>query len=343
MTDTRKINDYEIIILENESQWLKYCLGDFNTYERVRLIENRFPCTSSFVANILKIHFSKRINEYINLPLKWVWNHYFARNICDSKNKKIILIIYDWNILSNNTSFLTLLRRHFDEIIIVYMFTNIASLSGAMQNKFVDKLKDYYDLVYAFDPQDSQKYQFNYSPLLYSACDEVKPNKLKRDVFYVGEAKDRLKKLHRIYERLKELEVSSGFYITKVDSSEQIYDGEIIYNHPLTYYECIENIKGSNCLLDIIQGGSEGYTIKTCEAVYYDKLLITTNKKIKNAPFYNKDYILIIDDETDIKKEFLLNPKRVHYSDQDKAYFSVRTFLNKLEEDINGFSHHPGD
>ena len=191
----------------------------------------------------------------------------------------------------------------------------------------------YYDVVYAFDPSDAPKYNFHYHPLLYSKVADEKPVKEKKQVFYVGKAKDRYQMLVNVYERLEKLNVHKNFYIFGVEDDKQVYNDKIKYNNYIPYSECIKNIKESNCLLDIIQGESEGFTIKVCEAVMYDKLLITTNTKVVDAPFYNPDYILVIRDENDITKEFFDN-KKVAYSKEGKEVFSVETFVKHIYKDL---------
>ena len=61
---------------------------------------------------------------------------------------------------------------------------------------------------------------------------------------------------------------------------------------------------------------------------------IVANKEIKKAPFYREEYILVIDNPDDIKKEFFLSDKVVQYSDIDKSFFSIDNFLVKLSKDI---------
>ena len=202
-----------------------------------------------------------------------------------------------------------------------------------MEKKYLDKLNDWYDVVYAFDLEDSKKYNFKYFPLIYSYNHiDVKE---KNQVFYVGKAKDRYNMLMNCYDKLEELGINRKFYIVDVPEENQKHKDEIQYNKFLTYNECLKNIQESSCLIDIIQGESTGFTIKTCEAVYYDKLLITTNQNVKNAPFYDERYILVINSAEDITKEFFEKAGQVKYSDEGKAYFSVDTFLNKLYKDLS--------
>jgi len=328
------LDNYKVVVLGNESDWLNYCLKKLDKYENVLVFNNRFPCDGRILSLILKIHYSEKIKKYVNLPFKEVWFKLFSNNISDDSSKNLVIVIYDRNRLGNNADFLRYLRTRYKHICLVYMFTNVVRISGAMENGFVEKLCDFYDIVYAFDPKDSIRYGFQYSPLLYSYCDNIKITDNKHDIFYVGRAKDRLTSLLKVFERFNQLNKKTIFYIYGVESNKQFYKDKIKYNQMLSYRQCLEYIKNSSCLLDIIQGDSYGYTIKTCEAVYYDKLLITTNQEIKKAPFYREDYILVINNESDIKEDFLNKGTTVLYSEEDKSYFSIESFLNRLEYDL---------
>lgn len=325
--------DRRIIILGNGLEWCEKSLADFRDVPNTKIINKRMPCRSKMAEKLLKVHFSNQINKKIKLPLKCIWYSYFAK--CMSKDRKtpLLIVVYDRNKLANNVGFLNFLRKYYEDVKIVYLFTNIAKISGAIENSFLDKLNDYYDVVYAFEPQDAPRYNYQYFPLLYSK-NEMDDIVSKEDVFYVGAAKDRYEMLIMVYERLMDLDITSKFYIAGVEQ-DKAYPEKIIYNQYIPYNQCLRHIQESRCLLDVIQGESEGFTIKVCEAVMYDKLLITTNEKVKEAPFYNPEYILVIEKPEDIKKEFFDLEKVVKYSEEGKNYFSVKRFLKQLAKDLN--------
>lgn len=326
----------KIVVLGNGEDWCEKSLTDFKKMENVKIINRKYLYNfDKFASLLIKIHFSYKLNKIVNLPFKYIWIKKVmeAIDIEKTDNQNIIFIIYDRSFLSNNISFLKCLRKKYINCKLVYMFTNIVNISGASDNNFVSKLSEYYDIVYAFDPEDAKKYNFKYSPLLYS----LNPQEVeeKEQVFYVGRAKDRYSMLIETYEKIKELNIDRNFYIFGVPEKEQKYVEDIKYNKYISYDDCLKKIQQSNCLIDIIQSNSCGFTIKTCEAVYYDKLLITTNENVKQAPFYDERYILVINSAEDITKEFFENAKSVKYSDEGKAYFSIEKYLNVLYEDLD--------
>lgn len=327
--------DKEIIVLANSTDWCELCLSDLVRENKGRVINTKYPCKkNSFMYYANKLHHSERINNIVKLPFKKSWFHYYAKTINPNKEQELILVIYDRNELANNEAFLKYIRKYYKKINLVYIFTNVVRISGANNNNFVDKLMQYYDVVYAFDLEDAQKYGFKYSPLIYSE-NIIKDVTVFEQVFYVGRAKDRYNALIEAFQKIEALGVSQEMYIFGVKEEQQTHKDKITYNQMIPYYDVLKKIQGSTCLLDIIQGESTGYTIKVCEAVYYNKLLITTNEKIKEAPFYNKGFIKVIRDADDIEENFLKKWKEVKYTEEDRAFFSVETFLGKLKRDLD--------
>lgn len=252
-------------------------------------------------------------------------------------NQNICFIIYDKNKLGNQHWFFDYLRRKYSNISFVYVFTNICNITRASGLGYLDKLNDWYDVVFAFDPEDAKKYGFSYSPLIYDADPNYKreEKESKEDlVFYVGQAKDRLPGLLSCFEKLKQLGIKTDFHIANVKEEDIKYSDEIIYNKFMTYAECVDSIQKATCLIDVIQGESTGLTIKTCEAVCYDKKLITTNKHVVEYPFYDPRYIRVVESPDDIDESFFTENKDVHYSEEGKRYFSADSFLERLHNEL---------
>lgn len=327
------MKQYRISVLGNGTDWCEQSLEGLRILG-AKILNGMLPCPGSTLRyKLARFHFSRRIERHIRLPGRALWYPYFCRFLCAPPDEKQLIVIYDRHILANDPGFLRYLREHYKKARLVYVFTNICSISGASGNDFIEKLKGFYDAVYAFDPADAEKYGFSYSPLLYYAPNgntEV----CEQDVFYVGRAKDRFPMLISVYEKLQALGKSTLFYIFGVPEDQQRHEQAITYNQLIPYSECLRHIKASDCLLDVIQGESEGFTIKVCEAVYYNKLLITTNAMVIDAPFYHESYIQVIRTAEDIQAGFFVNAGRVAYSEQDRAFFSAESFLMKVENDL---------
>ena len=80
-------------------------------------------------------------------------------------------------------------------------------------------------------------------------------------------------------------------------------------------------INRSNCILEILQKGQDGMTLRTLEALFMNKKLMTTNRKIKEYDFYDPANVYIIGgDEQRTVKEFIYTPQVYIQDDITNAY-----------------------
>ena len=327
----------KLFIFLNVNEWCSVTLNKLTQKRNVYLINDVLPLVR--FKHLAKIHYSHKLNHYCDIPLKAIWFHRVCKFIEENadRNDEIVLLIYDWNYFGSTKQFPKYIRKHFNKIKIAYIFTNIVKGSFAYSRSYVNNLNIWYDVIFAFDLEDAKKYSFSYSPLIYDAdpkyCREI--DEAHEDiVFYVGQAKDRLEGLLNGYSRIRSLGIKCDFHIANVDETDKKYDNEIVYNKIMSYSEAVDRIKKSTCLIDIIQGDSTGLTIKTCEAVCYDKKLITSNKHVVEYPFYDSRYIRVIESSDDIDLGFFLDNKEVHYSKEGKQYFSADMFLERLNKEL---------
>ena len=323
------VNNVHIVVYGNGVDWGKICLFDLEKDFGAQIINSPYPCRHGLYEKVSKIFFSPKYTRYIPKNLKKTMVDHFMAYSKINSNELVWLIIYDHNRLGNNSFFLNDIRDRYPNVRLIYIFTNIVKFSRARENNFVDSLNCYYDAIFAFDKLDSQKYSFEYNPLLYSKLPTY--GYLQEDYFfYIGKAKDRFNEIIKVYERLVALGQKCKFFIYDVPYEKQLHHENITYNQYLPYEIVLQYIQKSIGLVDIIQGDSTGLTIKVCEAITYDKLLITTNANVSNEPFFDDRYIKIISNAEDIDSSFFENKKNVHYTDEDRYCFSAKSFVNKL-------------
>lgn len=327
-----------IIILGSGYEWLEISLQKLARFNNVHLVNERFPVDGKVRKKLAWVHYSNKLNKIIQIPFKGIWYKQIIKktNIENHKNERNCIIIYDQNMIGGDFQFIKKIKREYPESIFVYMFTNVAEISAAAICGYIDNLNECYDIVYAFDHKDAEKYNFLYSPLIYDPqIDAVDTrNQTVDSVFYLGQAKDRYNMLIQVFQRINDLGILTDFNIVNVPEDKIVYDKMINYNHPMKYLEAIEHIKKSSCLIDVVQGNSSGLTIKTCEAVFFNKKLITTNKEVAEYPFYDMRYIKIIEKASDIDLSFFVDNHDIEYSEEGKRVFLTESFIKRLEQDI---------
>lgn len=162
---------------------------------------------------------------------------------------------------------------------------------------------------YTFDPIDAKKFGIKFKPYFYPEeymidCDEKVPTK--QDIFFVGVDKDRLgviKDLHRMFEQMN---LTDRLMVVATPHKKYSRSDEKWLAKRVPYEKIAENIKQSRAILDIVQSGQSGITLRPMEAMFYNKKLITNNIHIKEYDFYTPRNIFILQERNISElKEFL--------------------------------------
>ncbi len=266
--------------------------------------------------------------------LKNIWLRFLKRKLGIDKKDNTCLLIYDWAPITMSRDIIHLLRKEYPAMKIVYIFTNFTKVSGAKTYGLLDNLKRDFDLVFAFDPLDAEKYGFEYSRLIYEPMvDKSNSDTIEYDLFYVGQAKDRYSKLIEIFKDAVSHGLRCKFFITGVSEKDRYEHPEIVYNQPLPYSEVLNYINKSKCLVDAIQSESSGMTIKTAEAVVLGRKLITTNECVKDESYYRPSNILVYDGNNDLKK--FIDAEFIPYAEIDQYEFSHVRLFRQIEGLLN--------
>lgn len=310
------------IVINAGHEWNRYCWSGTKNLDNVRYIQDifnkvtyRFWCRRFFRSDIF---------------IRLFWLPYI-QHILNISSEPTTLIVYDWGPITLSRELLAGLRKNHPNLKIVYVFTNIVKITGATTHNLLGTLKDDYDIVFAFDPQDAKKYGFEYSKLIYTAkLPEKDDSSYEYDIFYVGQAKDRHEKLIEIFKDAVSAGLKCRFYIHGVPENEQFLHNDIIYNQRLSYGEVLDYMGKSRCIVDAIQGESAGLTIKTCEAVVLDRKLITTNENVVNEPFFKPSNILVYKKGVDLKK--FIHTEFIPYTEKDRYEFSPLRIFHQIED-----------
>lgn len=185
--------------------------------------------------------------------------------------------------------------------------------------------KKYYKL-WTFDENDAQKYKINYkSQVFYKQL--LLPNEkteIKYDLYFVGQDKNR-------YSILKYIETEVGkdfvcnFNLIRDKTSIDV-ENKDFYVNSVSFDDNIKNISQSKVLVDILQNGQYGITLRTYEALVSKKKLITNNTQIKKYPFYAKENIFILgEDEISTLKTFIKMPFNDFY---DFSIYMIENWIN---------------
>lgn len=328
-------NKKRYIVIGNGQGWCPYGWKSMEGRDDFQFFNEIIPIKAPrFVKKLCLKHFSFYRPYLSALPLRRVWYRKLYEALHIEQNTDNIIIFYDWGPLAKDLNFVRYIKKRCNKTTLVYMFSNVIKISGAVYKygTFND-LPNVFDKIYAFDKEDAKKYHFDFSPLMYTRSPYYQDQKKIYDVFYVGNAKDRLDELHQIYQKCIDSNLSCLFYINNVPASLQKYQ-DIHYNELLSYEEVLNYIAQSKCMVDAIQGGSTAMTIKVCESVIYDIKLITTNTYVQQEPYYNESRFLLFNENNSNLKQFV-DSEIIPYTTEEKSIFSPEALLSKIVNQDN--------
>lgn len=155
-----------------------------------------------------------------------------------------------------------------------------------------ERISDEYSEKWSFDPIDSKQYNLKFNTTYYFKDLKLPENNIKYDVFFIGQDKGRLDYLMELENTFKNIGVSNYFHI--VEDRWKHKKKEYKLSKKISYNESLKYIAQSKAILDIVQQGQNGQTLRAMESLFFSKKLITNNKEIKNCDFYCKDNIFIL-------------------------------------------------
>ncbi len=221
--------------------------------------------------------------------------------------------------------------RNFNSKLILYEWDSISNFNYL-------NISYYFDKVFSFDKYDCNEYpHIKYLPLFFSNLTLEKRfcNKLDKDnidlLFVGGWHSDRLEILSAIeniaiqnkWSYHFHLYVPLLFYLKYLLLNEFKYKSFIKFTKK-SIKQVEKLISKSNVIIDINNINQKALTIRTFEALSMGKKIITTNKHIKEEPFYKDSYILIIDRESIfIDKEFIQRESNFY----DMKEYSIKNWL----------------
>lgn len=217
-------------------------------------------------------------------------------------------------------------RKHPDCLTVCYFQDLIAK-----KKVDIKKVKTQFDLVLNYDEEEAEKYSLIYAPTPFSYVKQKNMQKIETDVYFVGQAKERLNEIYEMFNLLSSNGFKCDFYIVGVSEDKQIKkNGLHFINKKISYLENLEKISHCKIALELMQSGAVGYTLRTWEAIAYNKLLWTNNTSLKHSKLAEKYNILTfekIDDEVVNQLKTFRNKEYTY-----KNEFSPINLLKRIDE-----------
>jgi len=327
---------HDFVFLGSDWDLYKYAYSDLEKIDNATYVAGISSRLNRCEKFLFRAHFTPKINNYINLPFKSIWNKVLFRGLTDV-DETIFVLDSGWILLNEEMSIINYLKRKCKKSKFVWFLQDLFCKQHLNDGSPIEllKIQKSLDLIVSFDQGDSEKYGFEYHPLVFSEFNGIIEEMPYSDVYFLGQAKDRLNDLLSVYKYLRDNGLKCDFHIAKVSENEQKYSDEIDYNPQFSYNKNLQHILHTKCLLEVMQKGGTGMTQRGVETVGLNKLLITNNTRIHEAPFYNPDFICQYNKPNEIPISFINKIKEGVQADYNyKEFLSPVAFFQFIEEKI---------
>lgn len=290
----------EYILIAPGSDYGRAMWSDIALLENGTILDNVLRPTNKILSLLHHIHFSFAINRRIHLPFQRIWKTAYAiEEVAFDKNKNYCVIYTDVSAARTDHIYLKNLSKKDNISLFLVMVNTMARRIGLMEKRI-----PYFSRVFSFDKQDSEKYGFVYHPTNYSMVEIIDAKAVKYDAFYVGVSKGRANTIVEIYETLLNGGVKADFYIAGINKKEKRVKG-IHYNEWLSYQQVLQHIQECNCIVEVMDMNQRGVTLRTMEAICYNKKLLTNNPLMKESRYYKTGNIQVFSSLDEIDTEFV--------------------------------------
>lgn len=170
-----------------------------------------------------------------------------------------------------------------------------------------------------------------------------------KTIFFVGADKNRMKTICGLSTELTKIGYVSDFHVLP-DSGRRYKPDEQVFllKDRMDYFQVIDHVKNCSVVLDLVKEGQVGLTVRTLEAAFYGKKVITNNKAAKYYDLYKFGNIYILGDAENYKLEnFLMAPFK-EYPKEVLSEYTAQRWLDNLssgkesELEIYGDIRHTG-
>lgn len=275
-------NDRVLILKDNYNSFEQYYLDELDKH----VTDAEFYYTSSSV-------FRKTFTHYA-LPLESLWYGKWKKNLSSYD----CIIVFD---SLHSARLLKYIRKNYNNRLIFWHWNPVKN------DKDITIWKESREICehWTFNPSDAKKFGMRLNNQFFFFQDQQDMTK-DESAFFVGTDKGRYEKLLMISNNLKDIGIATDFHIIGTKCND---NREYVEKTYMEYSKVISHIRKSKVVVEIVQDGQNGLTVRALEAMFFRTKLITNNSEIRKFDFYNNNNIFIVnEDNSDKLDDFLHTP-----------------------------------
>lgn len=172
--------------------------------------------------------------------------------------------------------------------------------------------------ISTFDRGDAERYSQKAYGQFFRMEQKTTEEKEDYDFYFIGFEKNRGAILNELKEKLKDYRCCFKI-INQVSEC-------------VPYAQNIVNIKKARCIIEIVQDGQEGITLRPLEAIACGKKLLTNNKNIKKYDFYSpQNFFILGEDNLDDISQFI-NSSQTPLQSSIRNKYDIASWLSHYRQ-----------
>ena len=272
--------------------------------------------TKSFFQKVIR-HYAKRSrwNSFIKS-----WMGTWKENV----DKYDVIIVFDKGC---TVELLHAIRKLAPNSELVFWLWNIPKYDIAKHKKIVDQICCF-DQSFASANSIHYVHQFHFPELLKKYIAEQDRGSL----FFVGTNKNRGSIINSIAQFCHDTGIDYDFniYSPRDDNNQDVFEKIKIINEFMPYEEVLKRSGSAKAIVEIVKPGQRGLTLRSLEALYLGKKLITNNIAIKSYSVFDENNVFVISDDSIFSlNNFLMKPI-VPCSEKLLQSYSYEDWLTKI-------------
>lgn len=295
------------IILQLDTDYYRATWSDVLDIDSAKIFYGIAP-NNFFLRMLARIQQSAKVNKYFHPPFKTIWHKRFV-NLGFKDNERPLFFVFNSDVLQNTGDFLVQLHQDFPSAKFVVFYTDLMTTKS--QDVYPNQLRNLIDLFITFDRKEADKYGIDYYPTVFSDIKVSEDDAIPEcDVFYLGRAKDgRLKILEDLYKQCSSNGLKCNFNVIVSKKVKRVIPPGIHCIDRIPYLDSLKYVKKAKCVVELVQEGAVGSTLRMWEAINYGKAIITNNKDFMNSPFFSESFVNVLDDDNHCDVTFVKNYK----------------------------------
>lgn len=189
--------------------------------------------------------------------------------------------------------------------------------------------------IWSFMKEDALKYNFKYGATFYNpqllaqnSIEKDSQTSTDCDLLFVGTDKGRKDFLLNLKSQLEQNKVACDFKI--VDNFRSLFSRK--YSREVSYKNLCRLNKRTSAILDVVQDGQTGLTLRIMEGLLFDKKIVTTNAAIRMDKDFKDNPNIYVITKDNIKELYtFLKKPMVEYPNDLKAKYSFTSWLKRID------------